>query len=113
MYDMEQIKKNLDARKAVYIDGEDGGKGTLSYRGTIFKFQFSNGMGWDHVSVSTQKRCPTWEEMCLFKYIFWPDSEACIQYHPAKQDYVNNHKYCLHLWRPQTEQIPKPLLAMV
>jgi hypothetical protein len=27
----------------------------------------SDGMGWDHVSVSLKDRCPTWEEMCLVK----------------------------------------------
>lgn len=25
------------------------------------------GGGWEHVSVSLARRCPTWEEMCIIK----------------------------------------------
>ena len=27
--------------------------------------------GWEHVSVSLPDRCPTWEEMCRVKDLFW------------------------------------------
>ncbi len=64
--------------------------------------------GWEHVSVSTQKRCPTWEEMCFIKGLFWDETDCVIQYHPPKSDYVNVHPYCLHLWRPIDETIPTP-----
>jgi hypothetical protein len=57
-------------------------------------------LGWEHVSVSLARRCPTWEEMCYVKGLFW-DSEDCVmQLHPPQSDYVNCHPYCLHLWRP-------------
>lgn len=59
----------------------------------------SDQMGWEHVSVSLPHRCPTWDEMCLIKDIFWNAEDFVIQIHPAKSDYVNNHPYCLHLWR--------------
>ena len=26
-----------------------------------------------------------------------------MQLHPAEQEYINQHPYCLHLWRPQTD----------
>lgn len=55
---------------------------------------------WEHVSVSLQRRCPTWEEMCWVKGEFWNDDECVIQFHPPKSDYVNEHRFCLHLWRP-------------
>ena len=114
MYKHEQIKKNLAWRDGFGLEhGKDGGRGALCFRSTTFKFQYSFGMGWDHVSVSTQKRTPTWEEMCFFKDIFWPDSEACVQYHPAKSDYVNNHQYCLHIWRPINDGLPTPPNWMV
>ena len=68
--------------------------------------------GWEHVSVSpcSQKRktCPTWEEMCAIKNMFFENDEAVVQYHPPKSDYVNNHPYCLHLWRPTNQEIPRP-----
>jgi hypothetical protein len=55
--------------------------------------------GWEHVSVSLEKRCPLWTEMCLVKELFWDSNETVIQFHPAKSEYVNCHPNCLHLWR--------------
>jgi hypothetical protein len=54
---------------------------------------------WEHVSASLKNRCPTWEEMCFVKSLFWEDDEAVIQFHPPKKDYVNLAKTCLHLWK--------------
>jgi hypothetical protein len=54
---------------------------------------------WEHVSVSYSNRCPTWEEMCFVKNLFWGEDETVVQFHPSKSEYVNNHPYCLHLWR--------------
>ena len=68
----------------------------------------SDGGGWEHVSVSLPNRCPTWEEMCVVKAHFWTDDETVIQYHPARAEYVNNHPFCLHLWRPTGAAIPTP-----
>lgn len=73
----------------------------------------SNGAGWDHVSVSRSNRCPYWEEMNFIKDLFFDESEAVIQYHPAKKDYVNDHPYTLHLWKPQGVELPKPDLILV
>lgn len=79
----------------------------------------SDGEGWEHVSVTLSSserkvtRCPTWEEMCMVKDIFWDKSEVVIQYHPAESDYVNHHPYCLHLWRPIGIEIPVPNPLMV
>jgi hypothetical protein len=69
--------------------------------------------GWDHVSVSLPSRCPTWEEMCAVKELFFRDDEAAVEYHPPKADYVNHHPYCLHLWRPQGQELPLPPAWMV
>jgi len=61
----------------------------------------SDGMGWDHVSVSPQApRTPLWDEMDFVKSIFWDDKEAVMQLHPPRSTWVNNHPYVLHLWRP-------------
>lgn len=68
----------------------------------------SDGEGWDHVSVSLQNRCPTWDEMCWVKDLFFEPWEPAMQLHPAKVDYVNHHPFCLHLWRPQDKRIPLP-----
>lgn len=54
----------------------------------------------EHVSVVvSNKRTPTWEEMCFVKDIFWDDTDEVIQIHPKKSEYCNLHTTCLHLWR--------------
>ena len=73
----------------------------------------SDAMGWEHVSVSRQDRCPTWDEMCQIKAMFWDDEDCVIQFHPARSDYVNNHPNCLHLWRPTDAAMPVPPSIMV
>lgn len=77
--------------------------GAFTIRSAKFKRHFfciaSSEMGWEHVSVSFPDRCPTWEEMSFVKSQFWDDEDLVIQIHPPKSEYVDVHKYCLHLWR--------------
>lgn len=74
---------------------------------------WSTGGEWDHVSVSWRNRCPTWEEMCEIKKIFFYPEEICVEYHPAESEYVNMHPYCLHIWRYQQPGMPMPPAWMV
>ena len=76
-------------------------------------FIFSWACGFEHLSVSTPTRTPTWEEMCIMKDIFWQDDEECMQLHPKKENYIDNMKYCLHIWRPINQAIPMPPNIMV
>lgn len=78
----------------------------------------SDGGGWDHVSVSIFggfRKNPSWDDMCKIKEIFWDEEDTVIQFHPPKSEYVNNHPYTLHLWRPNDPDvtIPLPLKEMV
>jgi len=77
----------------------------------------SSECGWDHVSVSRSTRCPNWPEMEQIRRLFFRPEEAAFQYHAPLADYVDGsfhgHPYCLHLWRPQTSEIPKPPKWMV
>jgi hypothetical protein len=73
----------------------------------------SDGQGWEHVSVSLPYRAPTWDEMCRVKDLFWGDEDTVVQYHPPRSEYVNNHAYCLHLWRPVGAEVPRPPAIMV
>ncbi len=68
---------------------------------------------WEHVSVSLPNRCPNWPEMCFIKDLFFAPDEVVMQLHPAKSEYVNNHNYCLHLWRPINAEIPLPPVIAV
>lgn len=62
----------------------------------------------EHVSISLLDRCPTWEEMCEVKDLFFNPEEAVYQIHPPESEYVNFVETCLHLWRPKQEfQLPE------
>lgn len=94
------------------MDSTLGNNGVFSFiiHGLRVLCIVSDGGGWEHVSVSTpkQKKCPSWKIMCRVKDLFWNDEDTVIQFHPAKDNYINNHPYCLHLWRPIAEKLPLP-----
>lgn len=73
----------------------------------------ATGYGWEHLSVSLQKRCPTWEEMDWTKRQFFHPHEVVIQIHPAESDHISVHPHCLHLWRPVGVILPLPPKAMI
>lgn len=87
----------------------------LKLEGSILTFRIiaSCECGWEHVSVSTESRCPRWGEMCQIKDLFFEEDEWVIQYHPAKSDYVNVHEFCLHMWRPLNDTLPIPPKWMI
>lgn len=92
-------------REPGWSTAADGNNGLFQIPGRTHRDRLtvvaSDGGGWEHVSVSTPYRCPTWEEMCKVKELFWDDPEDwAVQYHPPLSRHVNNHRYCLHLWRP-------------
>jgi hypothetical protein len=74
---------------------------------------FAESDGFEHVSVSTERRCPNWIEMCFVKDLFWDDEETVVQFHPPKSRYVNNHEFCLHLWRDVNEPTRLPPSQLV
>lgn len=103
-----------------FMGDEHNGLFLIEIENKIFRCISSDGDNWDHVSVTILtktgepvKRCPKWNEMCIIKELFFEDDEEVMQLHPKKEDYVNVHPYCLHLWRPQQEKIPTPPSYMV
>ena len=66
------------------------------------------GIDWEHVSVSSVRRVPTWDEMCWVKGLFFSSNETVVQYHPRARDYVNYHPNCLHMWRWCGGAFPTP-----
>lgn len=95
------------------IDGNNGLFLIFNKGGINLRVIASDGGGWDHVSVSLPDRCPTWAEMCRIKGLFWDEEDTVMQLHPPKSEWVNNHPYCLHLWRAQDQEIPRPPGLMV
>lgn len=69
--------------------------------------------GWEHVSISTERRTPNWIEMCFVKDLFWDESECVVQFHPPRMAYVNNHPHCLHLWAKPGFPTPPSVLVGV
>jgi hypothetical protein len=71
---------------------------------------------WEHVSVHAyrgkgrlgQQRTPTWKEMAFVKDICWDEEDVVMQLHPKKSEYINQHPFTLHLWRPTDREIPTP-----
>jgi hypothetical protein len=106
MFDVPERFRVTDGLLAsTHADGNNGAFMIVSAAADTIKYKLplaviaSDQMGWEHVSVSLPHRCPTWEEMCFIKDIFWGADDFVVQMHPARKDYINNHPYCLHLWR--------------
>ena len=73
----------------------------------------SAGQGWDHVSVSTPNRTPTWQEMEHIKRLFFRDDACAMQLHVPPSAHISVHAHCLHIWRPHGLAIPLPPPSMV
>lgn len=94
----------------------DGNNGVFHLKRVKYMIRVicSDGEGWEHVSVSrSDRKIPTWKDMCYIKDVFWDKEDCAIQYHPPESEYVNNHEACLHLWRPTMQTIPMPPSIMV
>lgn len=101
-------------------DSSFGNKGAfeIPFEKDIKAFAIAgDGEGWEHVSVHMIKHgktcTPSWSDMCKIKSMFWGAEDCVIQYHPPKSEYVNNHKNCLHLWRPIGVAIQMPPSGLV
>lgn len=102
--------------KRLGAEGDDTGGcfkvASASRVGTELSIMVGNGEGWDHVSVSTPLRAPTWAEMEQVKRLFFRDDEAAMQLHVPPTDHISVHPHCLHIWRPH-DGLPLPPKWMV
>ena len=121
--------KQVNEKHRVAGNSSMGNNGIFMYKhhkivGYLYNCQVSDGLGWEHVSVTLQdhrnrrhpkavKRCPTWEEMCFIKDMFWNKDETVIQFHPKESAYVNVHDYVLHLWKKVGKEHELPSKTMV
>lgn len=84
---------------------------------TVISVIASDGQGWEHVSVNCttqyKERVPTWSEMCYIKNMFWDKEDVVIQYHPKETEYINHHKFTLHLWKKIGEEFLTPPIYLV
>lgn len=95
--------------------GEDGGafKVPSPVDGKDLLVIASTGLGWDHVSVSCKNRAPNQRELDHIFRLFFAPGETAVQYFLPRDEHINIHEYCLHLWRPQIGGFPKPQRRMV
>jgi hypothetical protein len=115
---LELARVRGGARRSSDKDGINGQFSIRGPLGVLLAIQASDGVdpiaeGWEHVSVSTRHRCPTWLEMCFVKDLFFESSECVIQFHPPRSRYKNVHPYCLHLWRNNKVETATPPLLLV
>lgn len=114
---------NLKIEKYRVTDGDYGthqtwgnnGMFLIPFKALVLRVVCSDGCGWDHLSVSIEgvKRCPHWDEMKHVAELFFRDDEWSVQFHPSRKEYVNNHEWTLHIWRPQHQPLYHPPFAMV
>jgi hypothetical protein len=107
-----RIRNLVGSMKSSQADGNNG-YFIVPFESFELAVIASDGMGWEHVSVSLQNRTPNWREMCFIKDLFWSKDDCVLQYHPAESEYVNNHEHCLHLWRPISQPVPTPPIELV
>ncbi len=50
-----------------------------------------------HVSVSKEDRYPSWDELLQIKEFFFGNKD-CMMVMPKKEDYINHHSNCFHIW---------------
>lgn len=65
---------------------------------------------WRHVSFSCKNRYPTWDELLAVRYEFFPPDVEVIQVFPPQAEYVNLHKFALHLWWNKARRLTPPMM---
>jgi len=68
-----------------------------------------SGLGW-HMSISTRKRDPQWQEIRDAWYSLIPgaDKRNGAMFFPPKDEYINVHPYCFHIH--EVSKYPKNIL---
>ncbi len=101
--EIEQYRQDLPG----YGPG-DNGNGCFHIREMGLRVIASNGMGWEHVSVSKKTMVPNYEEMVWCKNMFWHAEDCAMQLFVPASEHIDCHSYCLHIWRPIDVEIPVP-----
>ena len=85
----------------VVARAEDGVK-ILSRDGLsiIASLEIHEGRKWIHVSCARRDRLPSWDDLRLVKSTIITDARHAYSVMPTKEEYVNIHNFCLHLFAP-------------
>lgn len=52
-----------------------------------------------HLSISCEKHSPSYKEMKAARYKYLPNDITVAQLFPPKEEFVNIHEFCHHLFR--------------
>ncbi len=109
MFNTKRVEKYRVLTGDYGSDRSDGNNGLFALKNDKRKLAclISDGMGWEHVSVSSN-RIPVWMDMVFVRNMFWEEEDVVIQIHPPLSEYVNCHPSCLHLWRNIDHPIALP-----
>ena len=111
---LNEYRKYLEEFKDYYYDEKCEGMFDILINGNFYFVVASHDEGWQHVSVSGYNGImPSWDVMETIKNKFFEDDEFVVEYHPKKEDYVNNVENCLHLWSHICKELPYPDLLKI
>jgi hypothetical protein len=74
-------------------------------------YDLATGEKWKHISFSVKNRMPTWDELLAVRYEFFPGDVEVIQAFPPKAEYVNLHRFTLHLWWNKSRRLCPPIMG--
>ena len=58
-----------------------------------------------HLSVANTERYPSWDELMVFRAVFFDDDMEVFQVLPPIDEYVNISQNCFHLWHKKEGKI--------
>jgi hypothetical protein len=56
-----------------------------------------------HVSASYPDKDPSWQDIIEIRYAFFSGKIDCMMVLPKREDYVNLHQHCFHIWQTPTQ----------
>jgi hypothetical protein len=98
MFQVPEQYRIMTGEFATSFSAGNNGAFLFKFRGYEVFCIASDGLGWEHVSVSIDReRTPSWDIMNHVKNLFWGEEDTVLQFHPPKSEYVNDCVGCLHL----------------
>jgi hypothetical protein len=96
------------------VDGFNGSF-IVPLEGEIWHVRISDGWGFRHASITNaqKKQLPPYQIMCRVKESFYADDAWVVQYFPPKEEHINDHPLCLHLWESIDKEMPTPHFTQV
>lgn len=76
---------------------------TGMFRDGAYTIIVSKDAGNWHLSISHPAKIPPYEVLKKARYRYLPNDVTMAQLFPPKEQFVNIHPYCLHLWEIPTE----------